>query len=109
MIFCSVARAARNSRESSRAAWPSMFCSRVSPTLMLWTVETRGAALVLAFVLAFALVLVAANPSPPSIVRLVDSRQLYRRASGEGSFRGGFLRPRYHRLVVSQTPGVVTI
>src|SRR5213082_1503122 len=101
MIFCSVARAARNSRESSRAAWPSMFCSRVSPTLMLWTAETRGAALglvlalPLALVLAFALVLVAAANLPP--FRLIDSRRLYRCASGEGSFRGGLLWPRYHR------------
>jgi hypothetical protein len=71
MIFCSVARAARNSLESVRAAWPSMFCSRVSPTLMLWTAETRalalglGAALVLALVLAFlGAALGAATPSP---------------------------------------------
>src|SRR5438093_96389 len=36
MIFCSVARAARNSLESVLAAWPSMFSSRVSPTLLGW-------------------------------------------------------------------------
>src|SRR4030081_3365675 len=56
MIFCTVARAARNSLESVRAACPSMFCSSVSPTLMLWRVETSGdaLALVLGLALAFA-------------------------------------------------------
>src|SRR3979411_1588759 len=92
-----------------------MFCSRVSPTLMLWRAETKGDAFPFTWVAAGAFTAPLVETNRTSLFRRSPLGRLYRQTLGKGSLwrtqrYSGITRPswtllhrRYHRLEGAKT------